>query len=390
MRIWPDATFDTGGQQTLGFAERAFGLDSDETANGMALQPDGKLVVAGETVNPAGTESDLILARFLPDSQLDASFGDQGRVQFGPGQYDRANAVLIQPDGKIVVAGESDPPGALESNFLIARFNPDGTKDENFAFFGFNLVDFLGTIDRSFDLALTPDGKIVVAGFAWNAVSNRMMAAVARFTSDGVLDPTFDGDGRVVTEWPGRQHSPVTGVVVQPDGKIVLGTGYSGPDFALMRLNHVGEVCAQAMYQAQALTARSDGLRRQMEQAAREEEDHLAWCEQRLRELGSAPSVFNPLFYGLSFATGVGSTNVAKYIYATAAAHGKRVQAQGGAKNPVIVLPDADMEMATKIVADSAFGCAGQRCLAVSLAVTVGESKNEFTELICDAASCPQ
>jgi len=85
--------------------------------------------------------------------------------------------------------------------------------------------------------------------------------------------------------------------------------------------------------------------------------------------------------------TFVGSTNVAKYIYATAAKHGKRVQAQGGAKNPVIVLPDADMEMATKIVADSAFGCAGQRCLAVSFAVTVAEARNTFTEMICDAAS---
>jgi malonate-semialdehyde dehydrogenase (acetylating)/methylmalonate-semialdehyde dehydrogenase len=85
--------------------------------------------------------------------------------------------------------------------------------------------------------------------------------------------------------------------------------------------------------------------------------------------------------------TFVGSTNVAKYIYSTAAAHGKRVQAQGGAKNPVIILPDADMEMATKIIADSAFGCAGQRCLAVSLAVTVGDARNQFTELICDAAA---
>ncbi|HLA05797.1 MAG TPA: CoA-acylating methylmalonate-semialdehyde dehydrogenase [Anaerolineales bacterium] len=85
--------------------------------------------------------------------------------------------------------------------------------------------------------------------------------------------------------------------------------------------------------------------------------------------------------------TFVGSTNVAKYIYATAAAHGKRVQAQGGAKNPVIVLPDADMDMAIKIIADSAFGCAGQRCLAVSFAVTVGTARNTFTELICDAAT---
>jgi malonate-semialdehyde dehydrogenase (acetylating)/methylmalonate-semialdehyde dehydrogenase len=85
--------------------------------------------------------------------------------------------------------------------------------------------------------------------------------------------------------------------------------------------------------------------------------------------------------------TFVGSTNVARYVYRRAAENGKRVQAQGGAKNPVIIMPDADMEMATTIVADSAFGCAGQRCLAVSLTVTVAEARNEFTELICDAAS---
>jgi malonate-semialdehyde dehydrogenase (acetylating)/methylmalonate-semialdehyde dehydrogenase len=85
--------------------------------------------------------------------------------------------------------------------------------------------------------------------------------------------------------------------------------------------------------------------------------------------------------------TFVGSTATARYLYARAASNGKRVQAQGGAKNPVIILPDADLEMATKIIADSAFGCAGQRCLAVSLAVTVGGSRNQFVEMICDAAS---
>jgi malonate-semialdehyde dehydrogenase (acetylating) / methylmalonate-semialdehyde dehydrogenase len=85
--------------------------------------------------------------------------------------------------------------------------------------------------------------------------------------------------------------------------------------------------------------------------------------------------------------TFVGSTPTAKYIYRRAAENGKRVQAQGGAKNPVIIMPDADMEMATRIVADSAFGCAGQRCLAVSLAVTVAEARGPFTEMICDAAA---
>jgi malonate-semialdehyde dehydrogenase (acetylating) / methylmalonate-semialdehyde dehydrogenase len=84
--------------------------------------------------------------------------------------------------------------------------------------------------------------------------------------------------------------------------------------------------------------------------------------------------------------TFVGSSAVARYIYRRAAEQGKRVQAQGGAKNPVIILPDADMEMAVRIVADSAFGCAGQRCLAVSWAVTVDNAHNNFMEMICDAA----
>jgi ubiquinone biosynthesis monooxygenase Coq7 len=74
---------------------------------------------------------------------------------------------------------------------------------------------------------------------------------------------------------------------------------------ALMRVNHVGEVCAQALYQAQSLTARSEPLRRQMEQAAREESDHLAWTEQRLRELGDRPSLLNPLWYAGAFGIGL-------------------------------------------------------------------------------------
>ncbi len=83
----------------------------------------------------------------------------------------------------------------------------------------------------------------------------------------------------------------------------------------------------------------------------------------------------------------VGSTPVAKHVYARAAASGKRMQCQGGAKNHVIVLPDADMELATQIISDSAFGCAGQRCLAVSVAVTIGEAQKTFRDAIARAAS---
>jgi ubiquinone biosynthesis monooxygenase Coq7 len=72
----------------------------------------------------------------------------------------------------------------------------------------------------------------------------------------------------------------------------------------LMRINHTGEVCAQALYQGQALTARLPDIRQSMEQAAREEVDHLVWCEQRLQELDSRPSLLNPAWYALSFGMG--------------------------------------------------------------------------------------
>jgi 3-demethoxyubiquinol 3-hydroxylase len=74
---------------------------------------------------------------------------------------------------------------------------------------------------------------------------------------------------------------------------------------ALMRVNHVGEVCAQALYQGQALTARDDQARAALARAAREEEDHLAWSAERIRELGGRPSLLNPLWYAGSLAMGV-------------------------------------------------------------------------------------
>ena len=91
----------------------------------------------------------------------------------------------------------------------------------------------------------------------------------------------------------------------------------------------------------------------------------------------------HPLIRGISF---VGSSAVARYVYGRAAANGKRAQCQGGAKNPVIILPDADMDTATRIIADSSFGCAGQRCLATSVAITVGEAHNGFRERIAQTA----
>lgn len=92
----------------------------------------------------------------------------------------------------------------------------------------------------------------------------------------------------------------------------------------------------------------------------------------------------HPTVRAVSF---VGSTPVAKYVYNRATANGKRAQCQGGAKNPLIVLPDADLEEVVRVAADSAFGCAGQRCLAASLAITVGEVRRPFTRAMADVAA---
>lgn len=72
----------------------------------------------------------------------------------------------------------------------------------------------------------------------------------------------------------------------------------------LMRINHTGEVCAQGLYHGQALTAKNNAVKQAMHESALEEIDHLVWCETRLEELGSHPSIFNPLWYGLSFGIG--------------------------------------------------------------------------------------
>jgi ubiquinone biosynthesis monooxygenase Coq7 len=87
-------------------------------------------------------------------------------------------------------------------------------------------------------------------------------------------------------------------------GEAELDEGQRAHAAALMRVNHVGEVCAQALYQGQALTARNEVAREALAKAAREEEDHLAWSAERIRELGGRPSLLNPLWYAGSFAMG--------------------------------------------------------------------------------------
>ncbi len=106
---------------------------------------------------------------------------------------------------------------------------------------------------------------------------------------------------RTLLPFSGQPYRPSPGLT-QPD--VELNADDTRHVAGLMRVNHTGEVCAQALYQGQALTAKLPHVRKAMEHAAEEEIDHLAWCEQRIRELGSHPSILNPVFYGLSFGVG--------------------------------------------------------------------------------------
>ena len=132
-------------------------------------------------------------------------------------------------------------------------------------------------------------------------LDNQYTELPAALTSTDELLNAADGALRTLSG-TGTASRPCPAPTVAP---AALDDGQRKLSGALMRVNHVGEVCAQALYSAQALSTRDPALRRQFEHAAREETDHLAWTQQRLRELNARPSILNPLWYAGSFALGL-------------------------------------------------------------------------------------
>jgi len=141
---------------------------------------------------------------------------------------------------------------------------------------------------------------------------------------------------------------------------------------ALMRVNHVGEVCAQALYQGQALTARDESSRKALEEAAREEEDHLAWSAERIAELGGRPSLLNPLWYAGSFALGAAAGVLGdKWNFAFLAETEHQVEEH--LTGHLEALPPAD-----------------RRTRAVVEAMRADEAKHRATALALGAAELPE
>jgi uncharacterized delta-60 repeat protein len=201
------------------------------------LQPDGKILLAGNS------GSDIVLARYNADGSFDTSFGTNGIVITDiAGYYDIAFKVLLQPDGKIIAAGYSGQTMAYD--FLIVRYLANGTLDNSFGTGGKTLTPIGTTEDIGKSAVLQPDGKIVVGGYYWDAAFTDIDFGFARYTTNGILDVTFGNGGTVMTSIS-TTHDLLGDVAIQPDGKI-LGTGQVGAapnaDFGLIRLNSDGSL----------------------------------------------------------------------------------------------------------------------------------------------------
>ena len=152
-----DPTFGLGGRVTTDF-----NLSTD-IANAVALQADGKLVVVGTTyTNNDYSGEDFAIARYNPDGSIDSSFGTNGRVTTDfPGLAAVASSVLVQPDGKILVAGGAYPLFVFLGNFELARYNADGSLDTSFGDGGI-VTTLFPHGSYAFALALQSDGKILI------------------------------------------------------------------------------------------------------------------------------------------------------------------------------------------------------------------------------------
>ncbi len=210
--------------------------ENRDNALAVALQPDGKIVAAGGIRMGAGnTNNDMVVARYNAEGTLDSSFGGDGVVTtaVAPGtRQDAAIGVAIQPDGKIVVGGQADMgPGAGRHNFAFVRYNADGTLDATFG--GDGIVTTAVAVGDGFDtawaLTLLPEGKILGVGNALMA-SGLFEIALARYNPDGSLDATFDGDG-IATAPLEEGDADVWAVVIDDLGRIIVAGDAVGADF---------------------------------------------------------------------------------------------------------------------------------------------------------------
>jgi uncharacterized delta-60 repeat protein len=220
-------------------------------ASGLAIQSDGHLLSAVKLLGPNETGISFAIMRFMPDGAPDTSFGGAGQISGGTiYTSDHVRSLLAQPDGKIVLVGET---GVISKN-IIYRFNNDGSADTSFGTDGRAVAGFESKCADSYSAALQPDGKIVIAGSA-NGDTSCLSSQInygfemMRFNPDGSLDQGFGANGYVFTPAADRMVKTARGLAIQPDGKILLGgsgtftgsyPGSSYTDYAVARYSASG------------------------------------------------------------------------------------------------------------------------------------------------------
>jgi uncharacterized delta-60 repeat protein/uncharacterized repeat protein (TIGR01451 family) len=237
-----DTTFGSGGIVVTAFSGSDVILD-------LAIQPDGRIIAVGYTVITFNQSNDLAVLRYHANGSLDTSFGSGGIVTMDFfGHYDGASSVVVQPDGHILVAGATDTnPMTLSANqnsdFLLLRLNANGSLDTSFGTGGKVITDFSGKNDGARDLALQPDGRILLGGFAHNGSFPSF--GLARYNANGSLDTAFGSNGKQFANFIPLISSEGLDMTLLPNGKIVMvgkNNASANVDFMLARFSADGSL----------------------------------------------------------------------------------------------------------------------------------------------------
>ena len=217
---------------------------NNNTCFGLAAMPDGKLVLVGDA--DMSTHFEIAVALLNSDGSLDTSFGTNGFVITLPTGYSNAvaRAVAVQPDGKILVTG--DASDGTQTDFFLMRLNTDGSLDNTFDTTGIVTTDFDSLNDIGRGIAIQPDGRILVTGSAYSSSGTGSDFGIARYLSNGTLDTSFNTTGMNNIDILSYGDIAKT-VAVQPDGKIIV-AGYAlntvdvpvHDEIAIIRLNNDG------------------------------------------------------------------------------------------------------------------------------------------------------
>ena len=237
VRYNPNGTIDTIFGNGGGVLTDFDGFNDDIYT--LLIQPDRKIVAVGSAKNPAHYY-DFALARYLPNGALDATFGAAGKVRtdFGASNLDIAYCAALQPDGKIVAAGTATLNDSSYGDFAVARYNQNGTLDTNFSRDGRVTIDFGSILQFAYGVLVQTDGKIVTVGYP-SSESSDSDFLLARFNRNGSRDSTFGVGGKVRTSF-GDLNDGANAAVLQPDGKIIAAgfhptTTRVGVDFIVAR-----------------------------------------------------------------------------------------------------------------------------------------------------------